>query len=128
MGEKKGERELFYHVLFRDFISLSGREKLLFLLASGCSLSALIFLFILICVFPDAGKEFLPPCYFRETFGILCPGCGSTRSCMALWNGKFQDSFFSNPLLWGLGGLLLLLPFLPVKILFHKFFAESLPL
>ncbi len=51
-------------------------------------------------------------CPVRAFFGIPCPGCGLTRSCLSILMGRFRTAFRFNPagFLW--------LPFLAV--LFFK--------
>lgn len=64
---------------------------------------------VLVCIFPfvlliilyftarfviDNFK--LPPCLTYVTFGILCPGCGITRSIIALVNGDILLSLRQN--------------------------------
>jgi hypothetical protein len=39
-----------------------------------------------------------PPCPFRLSVGLPCPGCGLTRSLMALWHGDWLTSFRYHPL------------------------------
>lgn len=39
-----------------------------------------------------------PPCLFRLSIGIPCPGCGLTRSLMELWQGHLLASFRYHPL------------------------------
>lgn len=39
-----------------------------------------------------------PPCMFRTLFGLPCPGCGLTRSIIALWHGEPTLSFRYHPL------------------------------
>ena len=46
------------------------------------------------------------PCPFRAATGLLCPGCGATRLCLALLRGDFAAAWRANPV------LLLLLPVL----------------
>ena len=46
------------------------------------------------------------PCPFRAATGLLCPGCGVTRLCLALLRGNFPAAWSANPV------LLLLLPVL----------------
>jgi len=36
-------------------------------------------------------------CLFRRFLGIPCPGCGFTRSVLALAHGQFTHSFFFHP-------------------------------
>ncbi len=37
------------------------------------------------------------PCVFHEITGLKCPGCGVTRMCMALLQGKVSAAFAANP-------------------------------
>ena len=37
------------------------------------------------------------PCVFRELTGYCCPGCGGTRACAALLQGKIVKSFLCHP-------------------------------
>lgn len=46
------------------------------------------------------------PCPFRALTGLLCPGCGVTRLCLALLRGDWAAAWQANPV------LLLLLPVL----------------
>lgn len=46
------------------------------------------------------------PCPFRAVTGLLCPGCGVTRMCLALLRGDLAGAWAANPV------LLLLLPVL----------------
>ena len=41
-------------------------------------------------------KNLLSPCYFREITGFYCPGCGNTRSVLALLNGDILSSLRYN--------------------------------
>jgi hypothetical protein len=49
-------------------------------------------------------------CYFRRTLGIDCPGCGLTRSFIALAHGNLARAWHYNP-----AGILLF-PFLAFQI------------
>lgn len=42
--------------------------------------------------------EGMPPCVFRSMTALYCPGCGNTRSVMALLNGDVLNSLRLNPL------------------------------
>lgn len=44
------------------------------------------------------GVPFLPGCLLRQTTGLLCPGCGMTRACHAVLNGRVGEAFRLNPL------------------------------
>ena len=54
------------------------------------------------------------PCYYYTTFGVQCPGCGSTRMVMAMARLQFAEAFSLNPVmffllpLWNLIALLCL--------------------
>ncbi len=45
------------------------------------------------------------PCPFRAVTGLLCPGCGVTRLCLALLRGDWAGAWRANPAL---------LPMLPI--------------
>ena len=42
-------------------------------------------------------KIFSLPCVFRELTGYCCPGCGGTRACAALLQGKIVKCFLCHP-------------------------------
>jgi len=44
------------------------------------------------------------PCLFHAVTGLLCPGCGVTRMCVALLTLDFEGAWRANP------GLLLMAP------------------
>lgn len=39
----------------------------------------------------------LPPCIIHKLTGYYCPGCGATRSTIALLHGDFATSLFYYP-------------------------------
>ncbi len=39
------------------------------------------------------------PCPFRAATGLLCPGCGVTRLCLALLRGDWGGAWAANPVL-----------------------------
>ena len=43
------------------------------------------------------GKEIGISCYFKETFGLYCPGCGGTRALYHLLNLNLFRSFILYP-------------------------------
>jgi hypothetical protein len=61
-----------------------------FAIAAACVLAATL----LIALTRVAG----PPCLSRVLFHVSCPGCGLTRSLVALWHGDLLTSFRYHPL------------------------------
>lgn len=52
--------------------------------------------------------ERMPDCLFYETTGLLCPGCGATRSALAVHEGNWSGAIRNNALFAGglvLGGI-----------------------
>jgi hypothetical protein len=41
---------------------------------------------------------FFPPCFFYKLTDFYCPGCGATRACDSLVEGKIIKAFGFNPL------------------------------
>lgn len=39
-------------------------------------------------------------CMFRSLTGFPCPGCGTTRACLAFLQGHVVDAFYFHPLFW----------------------------
>jgi hypothetical protein len=50
--------------------------------------------------------HFYPICFFHQTTGLLCPGCGALRATYQLLHGHLAAAFHFNPM------LILSLPFL----------------
>jgi hypothetical protein len=50
-------------------------------------------------------------CIFKQTTGIPCPSCGSSRSVLAITRGQFTEAFLWNPLGYMIAAVLLILPF-----------------
>ena len=49
--------------------------------------------------FPDFDiREIMRPCVFYTATGYFCPGCGGTRSVIALLNGRFLVSAVDFPM------------------------------
>ena len=59
-------------------------------------------------------------CVFYRTTGLYCPGCGSGRAVSLTLHGDYQAAFFSNPLLFLLGGPSLL-------VFLHEYFRFLIP-
>lgn len=53
------------------------------------------------------------PCFFHLITGLLCPGCGVTRMCVALLHLDFKTAFYSNQ------ALFLLMPVLGIVFLVY---------
>lgn len=81
------------------------------------------FLIITIYIFNDFFiylKNFLPQCMLRKISGFYCPGCGNTRSVIALLKGDILTSLRYNITPIFLGILILLAYFEQVSLLFDK--------
>ncbi|MBI3832244.1 MAG: DUF2752 domain-containing protein [Planctomycetes bacterium] len=49
------------------------------------------------CVFSPGGLPNLPVCWFKNTTGLPCPGCGLTRAFCAISHGDFGAAWSFNP-------------------------------
>jgi len=56
---------------------------------------------VLFC-FDPSRYHFYPICYFHQTTGLLCAGCGSMRALHQLLHGHWATAFRFNPLVIGL--------------------------
>jgi hypothetical protein len=54
--------------------------------------------FFLLWKFDPVTVGFFPPCIFYKVTNLYCPGCGSTRACDALIEGRLSNAFGYNPL------------------------------
>jgi len=59
------------------------------LLAAGCAM---------LLRFPPTEYTFYPECPIHHFFGILCPGCGTTRALAALLHGHIAEALAFNAL------------------------------
>lgn len=63
-----------------------------------------------IWLYSQGWRSNLIHCYFQDAFGIIGPGCGLTRSLIALMNGQWQESIsyhaFGSIIFLSLAGLL----------------------
>ncbi len=53
---------------------------------------------VLFC-FDPRRYHFYPPCFFHQTTGLLCAGCGALRALHQLLHGHLATAFQFNPLL-----------------------------
>ncbi|HOX86192.1 MAG TPA: DUF2752 domain-containing protein [bacterium] len=69
--------------------------------------------FILLRFFPGVLRA-MPPCLFRQQFGIPCPSCGATHAATHLSRFALKPAFLANPFfailfvvlgLWGVASL-----------------------
>ncbi len=42
------------------------------------------------------------PCFFKATFGVLCPGCGMTRAVVSACRLDFITAFRYHPMFWSM--------------------------
>lgn len=56
----------------------------------------------------------LIPCIFHSVTDIPCPGCGMTRACVALVQGRFGTAWNYHPFSFLLVGLAIATAFFPV--------------
>ena len=61
-------------------------------------LAAVLVALLLLWNFDPATAGFFPPCIFYEATDLYCPGCGATRACDVLIEGKLGQAFGYNPL------------------------------
>jgi hypothetical protein len=66
-------------------------------LAFAASATALAVIAILLR-FPPDQFSFYPQCPIHRAFGILCPGCGTTRAFAALLHGNITEALRLNAL------------------------------
>jgi len=53
---------------------------------------------VLFC-FDPRQYRFYPVCFFHQTTGLLCPGCGALRAAHQLLHGHLAAAFRFNPML-----------------------------
>jgi hypothetical protein len=53
---------------------------------------------VLFC-FDPRQYHFYPVCFFHQTTGLLCPGCGALRATHQLLHGHFAAALRFNPML-----------------------------
>ncbi len=56
----------------------------------------------------------LIPCIFHSLTDLVCPGCGMTRACLALVQGKFGAAWDYHPFSFLLVGLAVSVAFFPM--------------
>jgi hypothetical protein len=77
----------------RDIASGSARTVLIV-----CALLAAVAGLMLFC-FDPRQYHFYPVCFFHQTTGLLCPGCGALRATHQLLHGHLAAAFRFNPVL-----------------------------
>ena len=58
----------------------------------------------------------LIPCIFHSLTDLICPGCGMTRACIALVQGKFGAAWSYHPFSFLIVGLAVLTAFFPIGL------------
>lgn len=71
------------------------RLKLLLL-----QISILLFIIALFIFVNSKYVNLTPKCFWKENYGIICPGCGATRCITSLLHGDLISSFKFNPFLF----------------------------
>ncbi|WP_040250533.1 DUF2752 domain-containing protein [Psychroserpens mesophilus] len=61
-------------------------------------------------------EELMLPCFWKQTFGIECLGCGIQRSLSLLIHGDFVGAFYMYPAIYS---LILLFIFLIIHLKFQ---------
>jgi hypothetical protein len=59
---------------------------------------AILVIAVILLRFPPTQYSFYPQCPIHYYFGILCPGCGTTRALAALLHGRIAEAMHFNPL------------------------------
>ncbi|HJJ28615.1 MAG TPA: DUF2752 domain-containing protein [Methanocorpusculum sp.] len=83
------------------FAALNEKEtRILYIVLLSCAGAGLAVL-AAVKLFFSSVADFLftliPPCVFRETLGIYCPGCGGVRSVVFLLQGDIVHSLQYHP-------------------------------
>jgi hypothetical protein len=65
---------------------------------SVCALLTAVVALVLFC-FDPREYHFYPLCFFHQTTGLLCPGCGALRATHQLLHGHLAAAFYFNPTL-----------------------------
>ncbi|MBS1820807.1 MAG: DUF2752 domain-containing protein [Acidobacteria bacterium] len=68
------------------------------LLRAAVPVALLAFVAAILLRFPPAQYSFYPQCPIHHYFGILCPGCGTTRALAALLHGNLGEALRLNAL------------------------------
>ena len=58
----------------------------------------------------------LIPCLFHSLTELACPGCGMTRACIALVQGKLDIAWYYHPFSFLVVGLAIAAAFFPVRL------------
>ena len=58
----------------------------------------------------------LVPCIFHSLTDLACPGCGMTRACVALVQGKFGTAWYYHPFSFLVVGLAIGMAFFPLRL------------
>jgi len=75
------------------------RRRAVPLMALGAVLLPVAAAGLVLFCFDPRRYHFYPPCFFHQTTGLLCAGCGALRALHQLLHGHLLTAFRFNPLL-----------------------------
>ena len=75
------------------------RSRTVPLVALGAVLVPAVAAAVVLFCFDPRRYHFYPPCFFHQTTGLLCAGCGGVRALHQLLHGHLITAFRFNPLL-----------------------------
>jgi hypothetical protein len=79
-------------------MTLLTRSRFALYTQAAAPIALLLFIATIVLRFPPEQYSFYPQCPIHYYFGILCPGCGTTRALAALLHGNVKQALSLNPL------------------------------
>jgi hypothetical protein len=74
------------------------RSRFALFVRAAAPMASLLCAAALLLHFPPARYNIYPQCPIYHYFGILCPGCGTTRALAALLHGRVNEALRFNAL------------------------------